>query len=131
MPRWRHRPRLSVWRTDASVFYGTYVILMVGAWWATAAVLVEVLSGHAAGTEVAWGLVYLVLALATTWLAWLFLRRPVVDREQYEASFGRHQGQARTVEGVDAPKCRSRAACLLDPGVCESESAVASERRSH
>jgi len=71
---------------DASAFYGVYVIVMVGAWWATAAVLAQVLSGDAAGSDVAWGLVYLATAVATTWLAWLFLRRPVVDREQYEAS---------------------------------------------
>jgi hypothetical protein len=95
VPRWRNRPRLSLWRLDASVLHGLYVILMVGAWWAAAAVLVEILSGRAVGTEVVWGLIYLVMALTMSWLAWLFLRRPVVGRQQYEASFDAIQTRRR------------------------------------
>lgn len=85
VPRWRHRPRLTLWRWDASRLYATFVIFAGGAWVGAGNVVVEALDGTADSTELVGGLLCLLVAIALTYLTWLFLRRPVVSREQYWA----------------------------------------------
>lgn len=85
--RWRDRPRTTVLRWDLDRGYGLFVILMGVAWWSAAAYGYAALTGHAdpSGGDSRWksaivALVALAVAIGSTRLAWLFLRRPVAKK---------------------------------------------------
>ena len=101
--RWRDRPRLSLWRWDASNLYGVYVILVVSLWWGGALAVWGAVTGDSntpAGESRALNGLVAVLAVAAavllTRLTWLFLARPVVDRERYEESERSRRATRRT-----------------------------------
>ena len=98
--RWRDRPRLTLWRLDASSFYALWGIFQVAVWaFAFSAILGVVTAdkGSFGGTSrVTNGLLVLPLllvALATSRLTWFFLARPVVDEETYNESRHRRRGR--------------------------------------
>ena len=98
--RWRDRPRMSLWSwraSDLSNFWSRradlYAIVVAGLWWGGALAVWGAVTGDsntpAGDSRVLNGLVAalaLVAAVVLTRLAWLFLVRPVVDREEYEES---------------------------------------------
>ena len=81
-PRWRDRPRGTLLRWDLSRGYGLYMIAVGGAWWVAFNFGWDALSGgnHSDGSRIAsagWWLLALAAAVALSWIAWLYLRRPV------------------------------------------------------
>ena len=87
--RWRDRPRRTLLRWDLGRLYGLYVILTGVAWVGAAVNLWAVATGShhalADGSRLAdalSGVVALVVAAGLSWLAVLYLRRPLAESEE-------------------------------------------------
>ena len=77
--RWRDSPRRTLRRWDLDKGYALYAILAGGLWVATVARLVDVVVGRDRAANTTALVVTGALAVALTWLAVAYLRRPVLD----------------------------------------------------